>query len=406
MTRLPLSRLILLWLAGVDLRVTLLAIPPLLPLIHHDVHLNETAVAALIGLPVLLLAAGATVGSMIIGRFDARRVIIFGLFVIGVSSALRGVGPSAAALFGMTFMMGAGIAIIQPAFPAMVYHWAPNHLGLATAVYTNGLIVGEIVSTGLTTQFVVPIVGGWRLALVFWSLFPPITAALLLWLTPPLRATAGLGSRSRWPDFRAGLTWRLGLMQGGTSIIYFGANAFFPDYLHTVGATGLIGPSLAWLSAGQLPASIVVAMFPKAFVGRGWPVQVAAVLTAVSLGVFFIPHPWGRELGAALLGFTSAFAFVLALAFPPLLAADSNDVHRISAGMFTIAYSLAFTLPLIGGAAWDRTGIAATSLIPVAVGSLCLLLGPIGLVSLRHDSRPSTNSAAEATDPAIAPKPL
>jgi CP family cyanate transporter-like MFS transporter len=386
MTRLPWLRLILLWLAGIDLRVTLLAIPPLLPLIHRHIHLNETAVAALIGLPVLLLAAGATVGSMLIGRLDARRVIIFGLFAIGVTSASRAAGPSAAMLFGMTFLMGAGIAIIQPAFPAMVYHWAPHHPGLATAVYTNGLIVGEVVSAALTTQLVVPLVGGWQSALIFWSFFPILTAVLLLWLTPPLGVTAGLGGSRWWPDFKGGLTWRLGLMQGGTSIIYFGANAFFPDYLHSAGAGAMIAPSLAWLSAGQLPASIVVALFPRAFVGKGWPVQIAAVLTAASLAVFLIPHPWARGLGAALLGFTSAFAFVLALAFPPLLAADSNEVHRISAGMFTIAYSLAFILPLIGGAAWDRTGIAATSLIPMAVGSLCLLLGPIGIVSPRHDA--------------------
>jgi CP family cyanate transporter-like MFS transporter len=390
MNRIPWLRLFLLWLAGIDLRVTLLAIPPLLPLIHRDIHLSETAVGALIGLPVLLLAAGAIAGSMMIGRFDARRVIIFGLLGIAFTSALRGAGPSAGALFGMTFLMGAGVSLIQPAFPSIVYHWAPHHLGLATAVYTNGLLVGEVASAALTTQVVLPFAGSWERALVVWSLLPLLTAALLLRLTPPLKATAGMGVAQWWPDFRAGLTWRLGLMQGGTSIIYFGANAFFPDYLHMVGAGSLIAPSLAWLSAGQLPASIIIALFPGLFVGKGWPVQATAILTAASLGIFLLPQSWAHELGAALLVFTSAFAFVLALAFPPLLAADAHEVHRLSAGMFTIAYSLAFVLPLIGGVLWDRTGVAGASMIPIAVGSLCLFLGSIGLVNHRRDSSTTT----------------
>ena len=104
-----------------------------------------------------------------------------------------------------------------------------------------------------------------------------------------------------------------------------------------------------------------------------------ALFAVVGLVVFFIPHDWARLAGARILGFASAFSFVLNLAFPPLLAETPGDVHRISAGMFTIGYGLAFLVPLIGGAAWDRTGIAAVSLAPVAIGALCLLLAPWGL---------------------------
>ena len=38
-------RFVLLWLAGIDLRLTLLAVPPVLPLIHRDLALDETTVA-------------------------------------------------------------------------------------------------------------------------------------------------------------------------------------------------------------------------------------------------------------------------------------------------------------------------------------------------------------------------
>lgn len=379
MNRIPWRRLLLLWLAGVDLRITLLAIPPLLPLIHRDLPLDETAVAALLGLPLLLLAAAATLGSMIISRFDARRTVIIGLVLLGASSALRGVGPSLTMLFAMTLVMGASIAIVQPALPALVYHWTPSHVGMATAVYSNGLLIGELVGAGLTTQAAVPITGSWELALGLWGLLPMITAPILWWLTPPLGAVA-VARRPRWlPDFHHALTWRLGVIQGGGGLVYFGANTFLPDYLHHAGASRLIAPSLLWLNAAQLPASIVIALFPGQFVGRRWPIQATALLAALGLGIFFVPHDWARLAGAGLLGFSAAFAFVLNLVFPPLLAETPSDVHRISAGMFTIGYGLAFLVPLAGGAAWDRTGVAAVALAPIAIGALCLLLAPWGL---------------------------
>src|SRR6516162_3182952 len=39
--------LCLLWLAGVAMRMTLLAVPPVIPLVHEELHLSETQVGLL-----------------------------------------------------------------------------------------------------------------------------------------------------------------------------------------------------------------------------------------------------------------------------------------------------------------------------------------------------------------------
>ena len=80
-------RLVLLWLAGAVLRLTLLAVPPVLPLIHQDLQLDEKGVAALSGAPLLLFGLAAVPGSMLIARLGARRVLLFGLWLIGITSA-------------------------------------------------------------------------------------------------------------------------------------------------------------------------------------------------------------------------------------------------------------------------------------------------------------------------------
>jgi len=250
--------------------------------------------------------------------------------------------------------------------------------------------MGEVIAAGLSTQVIIPLVGKWSIALALWAIFPTITAILYI-LTPPLD-TSGAAEDSRWwPDFGHARTWRLGLTQSGASIVYFGANAFFPDYLHAKGASHLIAPCLVWLNAGQFPASIMIALFPAWFIGRARPIQIAALLAAAGLAIFFIPNEWARLIGAGVMGFSSASAFVLNLAFPALLAERSSDVHRISAGMFTIGYGMGFLMPLLGGAVWDRTGIAAAALAPAALGSLLLFVSPRGLeerpISLKINAR-------------------
>ena len=51
--------LALLWLAGCALRLTILAVPPVIPLIHADLRLTATEIGILTGLPSLLFAAAA-----------------------------------------------------------------------------------------------------------------------------------------------------------------------------------------------------------------------------------------------------------------------------------------------------------------------------------------------------------
>ena len=163
--------LLLLWLVGIALRVTILAVPPVLPAIHHDLTLSEAAVGALTGLPVLLLGAAAIAGSLLISHIGARRAWIVGLLLVAVSGAARGAGPHVATLFAMTFVMAVGVAICQPAAPAIIGEWMPGSIGFATAVYVNGLLVGETLGAALTIPYVLPLVrSSWEWSLAFWSL--------------------------------------------------------------------------------------------------------------------------------------------------------------------------------------------------------------------------------------------
>ena len=83
-------------------------------------------------------------GSLLIARLGLISALVIGLLVAAGGAALRSALPSVSVLYAGTVVMGAGIAMLQVALPAAVRAWTPQQVGFATALYTNGLLVGEI----------------------------------------------------------------------------------------------------------------------------------------------------------------------------------------------------------------------------------------------------------------------
>ncbi|CAN5758249.1 hypothetical protein BH18ACT15_BH18ACT15_03100 [soil metagenome] len=202
-----------------SLRITLLAIPPVLPLIQSDLGLGATPAATLTNLPVLLLTPAPLFGSLSIARLGARGTILGGLLLVAVAGALRGAGASVVVLFAMTFVMGLAIAAVQPVMPTLAQDWHPEETGLATATYVNGLLVGEVLSVSLTLPVALPLTGSWEASLAVWSLPVALTVGLLLrkkrWTHADVPDREGW-----WPNWRNRRIWQLGLMQGGASALY------------------------------------------------------------------------------------------------------------------------------------------------------------------------------------------
>jgi CP family cyanate transporter-like MFS transporter len=374
-----LTTLGLLWLAGAGLRLTVLAVPPVIPLLHRDLQLSETGIGVLSSLPSLLFAAAAVPGSLLISRVGARHTLVAGLALTALAGASRAVSPDALVLFATTFLMGLGIAVMQPSLPPLARDWLPQRIGFATAVYANGLLMGEILAVSLTLPVVLPLVGGsWRLNFVAWSVPVLATAVLIGLLAPPAHAGARSDGRRWWPEWGNARTWRIGLMLGSVNALYFATNAFLPDYLHRAGHGAQIGRSLTLLNICQLPASFLMLAFADRLTGRRWPFVATGLLCLASvLGVVLMPYAW-VPAWSGLLGFSCAFGLVLSLALPPLLA-EPDDVHRLSAGMFTISYACAVVVPIVGGMAWDSTGVAAAAFAPGAVFALLMAVLALGL---------------------------
>jgi len=411
LTRADWVRLVLLWLGGIDLRLTMLAVPPLIPLIHRELHLDEKAIGALVSGPVLLLAIAAVPGSLLIAKLGVRGALLAGLGSVALFGALRGFGPSVPVLFSATFLMGVGVAVTQPAFPSLVREWFPRRIAIATAVYSNGILIGETLPTALTTPVgVLPFAhGDWRWALASWSVLVLLSAvaigaaaparvavahgdwrwALASWsvlvllsavaigAAAPARVAGGTVTSHWWPDWRQGQAIRIGIVMGMASAAYFGANAFIPDFLDQTARHNLISPSLALLNGAQLLTAPAVALWPRLLTGRAGFIGSAAIMAAAQLGLVLTPGV-GAVVWAPVLGFSTALAFVVVLSLPPRVA-PPGGVARMSAAIFTLQYATAFVIPLIAGALWDATGRALLAFLPGIAAAVAMAWGAMSL---------------------------
>jgi MFS transporter, CP family, cyanate transporter len=359
----------LLWLAGVAMRMTILAMPPIIPMVHDELHMSETQVGLLVGLPLLIFALAAVPGSLLIARIGAKFAVLLGIVIAALAGAARGLAIDVGTLYLAAIATGFGVAIMQPGLPTLVRQWLPQRIAVGTIAYTSGMLMGAMFATVLTIPFVLPLAGGsWRLDLALWAV-PALLIAPVFFLLSPKQgehtaADSAIGGRW-WPEWKSPLVWLLGLTLGSNNSAYFSTNAFLGEFLASEGKAHLLGPALGWLNGAQIVTPFLLLAMAERMQRRAWPFLIfGPLLFASFLGLMFLPSNVAIIFCSAMVGFTTAITLIAALSLAPLLSAPA-DLPRTAAGMFTVSYTCAIIIPTVSGALWDATGKPWMAFVPL-----------------------------------------
>jgi CP family cyanate transporter-like MFS transporter len=381
-----------LWLAGVAMRMTLLVMPPVIPLVHDDLHMTETQVGLLIGLPLAVFAVAAVPGSLLIARIGSRLAVTIGMTISALAGGARAGAFDVWTLFAASIVSGFGIAIMQPGMPTLVREWLPQRVAVGTIAYSSGMMMGATFPAVFTVAYVLPMVGGsWRLSVALWAI-PALLIVPVFFAFSPKDRRAIDGSRKKagpwWPDWKNPVVWMLGLTFASNNSPYFVTSAFLGDYLVTLGQPDMLGAALGWLNGSQLVALAVIFFVGDRLQLRAWPFLVfGPLMLAAFLVIILTASPIAIIAAAAVIGVTAAVTMTAILALPPLLA-RVDDVPSTAAGMFTVAYTFAIIIPTVCGALWDVTGRPWTAFVPLCVCAVCLtVLGAI-VVRVRPAAEP------------------
>ncbi|MBW3227605.1 MFS transporter [Marinobacter adhaerens] len=363
---------VLLWLAGVYLRIPVLVAPPLAPFISDELGLTQALTGALTTLPILMLAIGSMPGSLAIARIGPRNTLALAMVIMVIGSAGRGLMPDTLTLMIASAVMGIGVSMMQPSLPALLPRWLePHHLALGSAIYMNGMLMGEFIGAGITLPVLMPLLdNSWRATLVAWSL-PALLVAAGLFL--PKRDRAKPVRKVAWlPDWHNPLTLRIGLLLGLSGSLFFGLNAYMGNLLQHQGQFDKLPDALFWYNLAQVFASLIMLKMARYWVGRrGVIATLASISLLGAIGAVMLTG-WWSIVSATLMSLVAGMLLILLVAIPPLVV-SSAETGRLSAGTFLVGYTVAFCVPMLGGVVADWTGDARHALMLMITYGLLVL---------------------------------
>ena len=394
----PVILYVLLWCLGVYLRLTVLIVPPLIPHLEQAFGFSTGQVAMATSLPALFIAVGALVGGWLVGRLGAVTTAAAGLAVIALGSAMRSIPQGYVLFLAATAVMGAGIALLQTSMPVLSRAWMPHGVGRVTAIYTNGLLSGELIGAGLTGPLVRHLLGEqWLLAFTVWALPAPLILVGLIGYARSRRdrpmAPAGAAAIPHL-SWRDPLIWKVALLLGAAGGLYFSGNVFLSHILDARGRVDLLDTGLAMLNGSQLFSSGLLIAFADRLLGRRWPLLLVTGGAIATVPVLFLAGPVGVIWAAAVLGFCTSSMLTFGLALPAWLVAESQ-VRKLAAGAFAVGNCLVFVIPALAGWIKDVSGIAPLGFVPAVLVALIAMAATGGLRPRRH---PENTRAAESTD--------
>lgn len=366
------------------------AVPTAVPLIQHDLHLDDEQIGRLLSAFFWIYATVQIPVGWLAERYGAHRVLAAGLIVWATATMLTGVTSSFAMLIALRMMLGLGESAGFPCVSKLLASVVPvkglGHAnGIVACAYLMAPGVGVFGAGLLMDHF------GWR------GTFLVFGVLSLLWLLPwftvrlPTLATARADASTP--------TWSMVLKQRGlwgTSLGLFSSNylwyfmlSWLPDFL--VKDRGFSMHEMEHvLTAGYLIngfSALVIGWSIDRYIARRGSANLSYKLVMV------VAHS-GSALCMLLMGFASESLAVAGMfGFQVLMGASSPGVYAMSqilagprasgrwVGIQNSLGNLSGSIsPWLSGIIVMRTGHFGLAFIAAALVSLLGIVGWVGLV--------------------------
>lgn len=384
-----------------NLRAAITVVGPVADDVAADLDLSATQVSLLVSLPLLCFGAFALVAPRILARWGIEATAVVALTALGIGIVGRSL-PLTGALWVGTVLLGAGVATLNVALPALVKRDFPHRVGRLTGAYS----ATQSAFAAISAVVAVPLAGtqpaGWRLAFGVWAGMTLVALGLMVprWraarspltarsapLTardaaapdhavqpgtadpagaaprpgampgadgaPPAGAAAAPG-RSPW---RSLLGWQVACYMGLQSTFYYSVVTWWPSVETAAGFTpGAAGAHQALLQVTGILASLTAGRLIDRSRPRGQSglVVLFSGLSAVAVvGELLAPGWW--PLWIVLLGAGTAAAFVTALSLFGLRTEHHAQAAALSGMAQAFGYGLAALGPLLLGTLHDAT---------------------------------------------------
>lgn len=377
-------------LVGLNLRIAVAAVSPIIGVVREDFALGDAQVGLLGTVPVAAFALFGSLATPVARRLGLEPSVILALLLAMTGELLRALAGGAPAFIGWSVLALGGLGMGNVLVPPLVKRYFPDRIGTVTAAY----LVAMSVSAAVPPLVALPVAQavGWRWSVGMWAILG--FAAVVPWVVvvaqsvsarshlrdlvqraprsdrPAVLVRAGAAeSRIVW---RSRLAWALVLTFFANTTCTYVLFAWLPEILADAGlGTDAGGRWLAVFAILGLPASLVAPVLAVRM-RDPYPLVVgfAACWVAGLLGLMLAPAH-GTAVWMVLLGIGPG-------TFPIMLALIGlrSRTPAIAVALSGMVQGLGYALSIVG-----PVGIG---LLHVATGSwrepLLVLLGLVGLL--------------------------
>ena len=272
-----------------------MALPVLFDEIAAEFDLSLVQVGFIWGVAPLAGLIMALLGGAIGDRIGARRALMFGCLIAGVTGALRSFAVDFFTLAATVLIAG----MILPAIPTNVHKtcaiwFSARRLGAANGVVSAGMALGFMIGALLSATVLSPLLGGWRNVIFF---FAAIALAVGGFWAITRDGPNGRRQPSNGVPLRAGLLhvaktpniWLVALTLFGISGCVQGTLGYLPLYLRGIGwAPATADAALSSFHASSLLFAIPFALLSDRL-GRRRPLLIiASLMIAAGIGALAV----------------------------------------------------------------------------------------------------------------------
>ena len=373
-------------LTGLNLRIAVASVPPLVEELQRELGLSATAAGVLTAAPVLCFGLLAPAAPPLARKLGGERALLLALLPVLIGVAGRAAG-STFALFAGTILAGAGVAIANVLVPSVVKGRFDGGTGLVTGLYVAALTGGAALAAGLTVPLDDAL--GWQGALAVWAV-PAAVALFVLGLGARRRTAVRAQAADVRGLLRDRVAWQVTLYMGLQALVFYAGLAWLPSILRDGGfSAGTAGTLLAVYALGGIPTSLVVPVAAARLADqRLLALGVTALEATALLGLLAAPSAAVAWVTLFALGQGGAIA--LALTLMVLRAPDPGRAAELSGMAQTLGYSLAALGPVAVGALHDwsdgwRVPLTALLALTVPLSAVGVAAGrnlPVGSTRL------------------------
>jgi CP family cyanate transporter-like MFS transporter len=335
-------------LTGLNLRIAVATVPPLLSDLEQDPGMSSTVAGVLTSLPVLCYGLLAVAAPPLIRRLGGEATLVLVLLAVTAGVLVRAAG-STPALFLGTVVAGAGAAVGNVIVPAVVKGRFPLRVGVLMGVYTAVLSTGAALGGGL----VVPLERslGWQAALAIWAV--PAVLALAVVVAAAVGSGTDRSDRGGVGEMRSllhdRLAWQVTLFFGIQSAVFYIGLSWLPSILRSDGYdAGAAGALLAAYALGGVPTAVAAPVLATRVRDQRVLVLCAVALEAVAVaGLLLLPD--AAPAWVAFFAVGQGAAFSLALTLIVLRSPDGRRGAELSGMTQAIGYCIAALGPFAVG---------------------------------------------------------